>query len=284
MESDMTLRLDGKIALITGAAQGIGASSARIMAEQGATVVLADINEDAAHAQAEKLKSTGATAMAIKVDARDKASILDMIAKTHTAYGRLDILHNNAGGTYMDRDTQAVDISDDTWREVFAWNIDGVHWATQAAIPLMLPNGGGSIINTSSGGGMFALSTMTAFGAAKAALISYTRYVAVCYGRRGIRCNSIAPGFIATPHAVDAMPPEFQKACLEPLTTPRVGIPDDIGYLAAFLASEASGYMNGLTIPVDGGGSIRALNDTATLAIGGYGPGVPAPESLPIVP
>ena len=152
----MSFRLDGKVAIVSAAAQGIGAASARIMAEFGATVVLADMNEAGAKEMAAAINTAGGNASARFLDARNEKSVREMIVETHKTYGRLDILHNNAGGTYPDRDGLAADVTQDTWNEVFAWNMNATHWACRYAIPLMVAGGGGSIINTISCAASFA--------------------------------------------------------------------------------------------------------------------------------
>ena len=265
----MSLNLKGKVAIVSAAGQGIGAASARIMAERGATVVVADLNEAGAKETAAAINSAGGKASAMFLDARSEDSVRAMIEETHKAHGRLDILHNNAGGTYPDRDLLAAEISEDTWREVFAWNTDSVHWGCKYAIPHMITAGGGAIVNTVTCGAYFAQSTQTAYGASKGAVASYTRYVAVQYGRKNIRCNGIAPGLILTPHAVEKMPEAVRNAIFKHTTTTRLGKPEDIGELAAFLASDASGYINGQVIAVDGGVSARFPHDAEMCEIMG---------------
>jgi NAD(P)-dependent dehydrogenase (short-subunit alcohol dehydrogenase family) len=263
----MSFRLDGKVAIVSAAAQGIGAASARIMAEFGAIVVLADKNETLANETAAAINAAGGKASARFFDARDEKSVTALITETHKTYGRLDILHNNAGGSYPDRDGLAADIIEDTWKEVFAWNMDSIHWACRCAIPLMVAGGGGSIINTISTAAAFAQSTQTAYGASKGAVASYTRYVAIQYGRKNIRCNGISPGLVLTPHAIEKMPEPVRSELFRHTTTPRLGKPDDIGNLAAFLASNAAGYINGQVITVDGGVSARFPHDAGMVEL-----------------
>lgn len=279
----MTFRMDDRVAIITGGAQGIGAATGRIMAEQGAHVVLADVNEDGAKATAKQIASAGGHAVGVKYDALDKDSVRALIEDTHRKFGRIDILHNNVGGTWPDRDLQILDIDDDTWMEAFVWNIHTTHWATKAVLPIMLEQGKGSIVNTVTGGAHVGMSIQVAYGSAKAAVAAYTRYVATQYGRRGIRCNSVNPGLIMTPHANAVMTDDFKASLFDQITTVRVGIPEDIGYAAAFLASDASGYINGESINVDGSGP-RSGHDARALELGAYGPTVPAPPAELILP
>jgi NAD(P)-dependent dehydrogenase (short-subunit alcohol dehydrogenase family) len=257
----MTFRLDGKVAIITGGGQGLGAATARIMAELGAIVVVAGRTQATLDATVAAIHTAGGRASALQTDVRSEDSVRAMVIQTHEAYGRLDIVHNNAGGSDHTRDVQAADISNEAWAEIFAWNMDSTRWGCRYAIPLMIAGGGGSIINTISGVAAFAGSDLTAYGASKAAVASYTRHVAVQYGPKNIRCNAISPGLIMTPHVMEATPVPIQKAVTKHITTPRVGVPEDVGYLAAFLASSASGYINGQVITVDGGVSARFPHD-----------------------
>lgn len=279
----MSYRLDDRIALITGGAQGIGAASGRIMAEQGATVVLADVNGDGAKATAAAIRDAGGQAEGVAYDAFDKASVRSLITDTAQQFGRIDILHNNVGGTWVDRDLQVLDIDDDTWLKVFDWNMHTTHWATKAVLPFMLEQRHGAIVNTVTGGAQVGMSTQVAYGSAKGAVESYTRYVATQYGRRGVRCNMVNPGLIATPHALEVMSDDFKSALFDQVTTVRAGIPDDIGYAAAFLASDAAGFINGEAIDVNGSGP-RSGHDALALKLGAYGPSVPAPPAELILP
>jgi NAD(P)-dependent dehydrogenase (short-subunit alcohol dehydrogenase family) len=145
--------------------------------------------------------------------------------------------------------------------------MDSTRWGCRYAIPLMIAGGGGSIINTISSIAAFAGSDLTAYGASKAAVASYTRHVAVQYGRRNIRCNAISPGLIMTPHVMVETPVPVREVLTRHITTPRLGKPEDVGYLAAFLASDAAGYINGQVITVDGGVSVRFPHDADVLAM-----------------
>lgn len=279
----MSYRLDGRVAVITGGAQGIGAATGRIMAEQGATVLLADRNEDGAKDTAAAIVAGGGSAEGVTYDAFDKESVRALIAESEQKYGRIDILHNNVGGTWPEKDLQVLDIDDETWMKIFDWNIHTTHWATKAVLPGMLKNGKGSIINTVTGGAQVGMSIQVAYGSAKGAVESYTRYVATQYGRRGVRCNMVNPGLILTPHALQVMSDDFTSALFDQITTVRAGVPDDIGFAVAFLASDAAGYINGEAIDVNGSGP-RSGHDALALKLGAYGPTVPAPPADLILP
>jgi NAD(P)-dependent dehydrogenase (short-subunit alcohol dehydrogenase family) len=257
----MSRDLSGRVAIVTAAAQGIGEASARIMAAHGAAVVVADINEPGAKKVAESIVADGGRSSAVRMDARDEASIREMIEGAYKSYGRLDILHNNAGGTDPLKDSQAVEMTNDVWRDVFAYNMDSVHWGCKYAIPFMISGGAGAIVNTVTGGAYLGMSNQIAYGTSKGGVASYTRYIAVQYGHKNIRCNGIAPGLILTPNAQAVLSEPIIKALSKHKTTTRLGKPEDIGELAAFLASDAAAYINGQVIRVDGGAGIRSSHD-----------------------
>ena len=245
-------RLEGKVAIVTGAAMGIGHATAVLMAREGARVVVADLNLEAARATVEEIRSAGGTALALHLDAMDEASIEAMVRHTREAYGALHVLHNNVGGTDTARDNTVVEMDWSYWNTAITLNLGSTVYACRCAIPLMLESGGGSIINTSS---MVALSgdvRPTAYAAAKGGVISFTRFVAAQYGKQGIRCNAIAPGLILTPRATprpQAVLDVFERHTL----APQHGRPEDIAYTALFLASDESRFINGQCIEVDGG-------------------------------
>src|SRR5437879_9385438 len=191
-------RLEGKIALITGGAGGIGAATGRRLTQEGATVVLADIDFDRALAVAAEI---GGEASAVRYDAEDVETIRAMVATTVERHGRLDILHNNAAITasaIQRQDTTAADIPLEIWDRVMAVNLRGYLAASKHAIPEMLANGGGAIINTASGSALAGDLVRIAYGTSKAGILAMTRYIATQHGRQGIRCNAVAPGLILT--------------------------------------------------------------------------------------
>jgi NAD(P)-dependent dehydrogenase (short-subunit alcohol dehydrogenase family) len=265
----MTFRLDGKVAIVTGAGQGLGAASARIMAEQGATVVVGDINGATAEETAAAIRAQGGKATAKTMDASKEPSVRDLIETTHRTHGRLDILHNNAGGSFIEPDELVVDMSQEAWDQTMTMNLSSALWGIRHAVPLMIAGGGGSIINTVSAAATFAQSNRGAYGVAKAGVASLTRYIAVQYGRKNIRCNGIAPGLILSPRAFTVMSEPMRKAITKHATTPRAGKPEDVGYLAAFLASEASAYINGQVILLDGGVGVHFPHDADVLEMTG---------------
>jgi NAD(P)-dependent dehydrogenase (short-subunit alcohol dehydrogenase family) len=246
---------------------GIGHATALLMAREGARVVVADLDVAAAQATVDQIRGTGGDALALHLDAMDAGSVDAMVRHTRERYGALHVLHNNVGGTDVTRDNGVVEMDWSYWSTALALNLGSTVYACRCAIPLMLESGGGAIVNTSS---MVALSgdvRPTAYAAAKGGVISFTRFVAAQYGKRGIRCNAIAPGLILTPRATprpQAVLDAFERHTL----APQHGRPEDIAYTALFLASDESRFINGQVIEVDGGVHAHhpAMPDLAALA------------------
>jgi NAD(P)-dependent dehydrogenase (short-subunit alcohol dehydrogenase family) len=246
-------RLDSKIAIITGAASGIGRATARRVAAEGARTVVADLNGAGAKQVADEISAAGGEATAVQADLGDNDSARAMVEAAVTAYGGLDILHNNAAATRLaateDRPVSAADPA--VWDETMRVNLRGALVAIQAAVPHMIARGGGSVINTASGAGLTGDLRNPAYGASKAALISLTRYVATEFGKQGIRCNAISPGFIVIPEKAGRK--AVEATMLRHHLTPRLGRPEDIAALVVFLASDESAFITGQNICVDGG-------------------------------
>jgi len=245
-------KLDKRVALVSGAAGGIGSAIARDLANEGALVMLSDINVAGAEAIAGEI---GRAASAIAFDAYDAESIFAMVRATVDRYGRLDILVNNAADTsltYTDRTVLETEIA--TFDRSIQSNLRGVFIATKAAIPHLLDSKG-AIVNIASTGGLVGDSWLVSYSAAKAGVISLTKNTAVQYGRQGVRCNSICPGFIAHGKAREMMA-ETLKSALEASYVTRNGDPTDVAALATFLASDAAGFINGENIVCDGGWTV----------------------------
>ncbi len=246
-------RLDGKIAIITGAASGIGQATARRVAAEGARTVVADLNAAGAKQVADEIAAAGGDATAVQVDLGDSDSVGAMVEAAVTAFGGLDILHNNAAATQLaatkDLPVRAAD--PDVWDETMRINLRGTMVAVQAAVPHLIARGGGSVINTASGAGLSGDLRPPAYGASKAALISLTRYVATEFGKEGVRCNAISPGFIEIREKPGRE--AVHATMLRHALTPRLGQPEDIAALVVFLASDESAFITGQNICVDGG-------------------------------
>ena len=256
-------RLSGKVAVVTGAAQGIGAASARAMAANGASVVVADISVSGAEREVEAIREGGGTALAVKADVTDAESIAAMMQAAVDEFGGLDVVHNNALGVRPPADAAGglanwVHDSDEGWFDAL---LHGTVTATmlgiKAAVPHLRARGGGSIINTASISGMVGEVFAPAYGAGKAGVIHLTRAVASMYGPVGIRCNAICPGLTLTPTSEHSFPDRMRTAWTRQTPMRRLGRPEDIGHLAVYLASDESEYMTGQSLVVDGGFTVH---------------------------
>jgi len=238
-----------KVALVTGAASGIGAASARRFAAEGARVVLADRDEEGARRVAGEI---GPQASAVRGDIAEPADAEAVVQHALRVFGRLDILHNNAASGAAGR---IADVDPVTWDRTIAVNLSGHFYIIRAALPTMLAQGAGVMINMSSAAALRVEEGIGAYAAAKAGLIALTRQVAVEYGRRGIRANCVCPGAVATPptlafmSAVAGVRERMEAA--SPLR--RIAAPDELAAVVVFLASEEASFVNGATIVVDGG-------------------------------
>jgi len=245
-------KLENRIALVSGAAGGIGSEIARHLADQGAIVVLSDINIRGAEAIAQEI---GRGASAVAFDAYDADAIFAMVQAVIDRHGRIDILVNNAADTtltYSDRTVLETEI--ETFDRSIRANLRAVFIATKAALPHLIESKG-NIVNISSTGGLVGDSWLVSYNAAKAGVISLTKNTAVQYGKQGVRCNSICPGFIAHGKAREMMK-DTLKSALDASFVTRNGDPADIAALATFLASDAAGFINGENIVCDGGWTV----------------------------
>jgi NAD(P)-dependent dehydrogenase (short-subunit alcohol dehydrogenase family) len=245
-------RLEGKIAIVTGAAGGIGTATVRRFVQEGAIVIAADILEEGVRKVVSDLGDRG---VAIRVDMADVDSVQAMINFGIARFGRVDILHNNAAlqdPAVMNKDTCAPEIPLEVWDATFRVNLKGYLLACKFAIPHMIKQGGGVIINTASTSGLSADNNLIAYSASKAGVVSLTRTVALQHGRQRIRCNAIAPGLIVTPRAQQS-PKGYLEMIAKHVLTPRLGKSEDIAALAAFLASDDAEFITGQTICCDGG-------------------------------
>lgn len=246
-------RLEGKVAIVTGAARGIGEATARLMAREGASVVVADINR----AEAERVASELEGAVAADVDVTDEQSVIRMIATAVDAFGGLDVLHNNATDSAMNAiDTDIVTLDMRVFDRLVAVNLRGQFLGCKHAIPRMLERGGGSIVCTASIDAFVGRGVRAAYGASKAGVVLLTKAVAAQYGARGIRCNAVAPGLVRTPGAELHATPGYMEASAVKYPMPRLAVPEDVANAVVFLASDEAAYVNAATLMVDGGATV----------------------------
>jgi NAD(P)-dependent dehydrogenase (short-subunit alcohol dehydrogenase family) len=248
--------LEGKVAVVTGGGGGIGGATASALSREGAAVLVVDINGPAADRIATAIRSTGGEAAAFSADLSQEEDVVATIGDATARFGRLDVLHNNAALTdseFLTADTAVTELSLDVWERTMAVNLRSQMLMCKHAVPIMAEGGGGSIINMSSGASLKGDRSRTAYGVSKAGVNALTMYVATSHGKMGIRANTIVPGLIIT-DAVRAHLDETTVASLGKATlTPSVGEPEDIADVVVFLASNASRYITGQMIVVDGG-------------------------------
>ncbi|MBS4214962.1 SDR family NAD(P)-dependent oxidoreductase [Neobacillus rhizophilus] len=242
-----------KVVVITGAASGIGRKTASLFAEKKATVVINDINEALLKEVEQDLLKTGATVTPIIGDVSKNSDVQSMMAETIERHGKLDILCNNAGVWWPDSDNDVVNLEEEIWDKIISINLKSVYLCSKYAIPKMIDNRGGSIINIASMAALRGWKNMDAYTASKGGIVSLTKSMAIEYGKYNIRVNAICPGSIRTP-----LTEKSQDEVGYP-STPlgRVGLPEDIGKTILFLASDDSAYLTGGILPIDGGRAAR---------------------------
>jgi meso-butanediol dehydrogenase/(S,S)-butanediol dehydrogenase/diacetyl reductase len=248
-------RLKDKVCIVTGGGSGIGRATCLLFAEEGARVAVADKRKDNAEAVAAECRSKGAEAIALQVDVARSADAKRMIDETVRAFGRLDVLVNNAGygiaGTVLDTDEQA-------WDDLMGVNVRGVFLCSKHAIAAMQAQGGGTIVNTASVVAAVGVRNRAAYVASKGAVAALTRAIAIDHVADGIRCNAIAPGTIDTPYFDEIMqkssnPADSRKALEARQLLNRLGTPEEIAAGILFLASDESRFATGSILTVDGG-------------------------------
>jgi NAD(P)-dependent dehydrogenase (short-subunit alcohol dehydrogenase family) len=250
----MTGVLAGEVALVTGAGRGIGLATAKALAEAGASVVVADRDEEAISAAADRLRSAGHNAIGVTCDVTDKAQVAAMVEQAVRTYSRLDAAFNNAG---VNSDgAPLLDTSDEEFERIININLRGVWNCMKAELRQMTAQGAGVIVNCSSIGGMVGSRGRSAYSASKHAVIGLTRSAALDYATLGIRINAVCPGIINTPMAVEVTKnydPEIVKAMVAREPIERFGEPEEIAAAVVFLCSPAASFMVGHAMAVDGG-------------------------------
>ncbi len=243
------MRLKERVAIITGSAQGIGKEAALTFAREGAKVVVCDVMEEAGRQTVKEIEDKGGVGLFVKCDVTSKSSVQAMVDQVVKEFGRIDILVNNAG---ILRDATLLKMAEEQWDAVINVNLKGVFICTQVVAKVMVEQGKGKIINTSSVVGLYGNFGQTNYVATKSGIIGMTKVWAKELGRKGVTVNAVAPGFIAT-EMVKQMPEKVLTMMKEKTPLGRLGEPRDIANVYLFLASDEADFVNGAVISVDGG-------------------------------
>lgn len=248
-------RFLGKNVIVTGASSGIGRETAVLFGSEGAAVVVADIDEAGGKRTVELIQDAGGSASFVKTDVADPDSVSALVDTTVGRLGSLDILHNNAYWAPLNR--PIADTSQDEWERAIGVTLGGVFLGCKFAIPVMIRQGHGTIVNTGSTAGVVASPKFGAYMAAKGGVLALTRSVAFDYGADGIRCNAVCPGLTETPATAPVLADDKRREwLLQRIVVGRIGHPSDIAAAVLFLASDESSFMTGQLLVIDGGRTI----------------------------
>jgi len=248
------MKLSGKVAIVTGAASGMGKAIAELFAQEGAKVVASDLNAEGVQAVVQGITDKGGTAIAVAANVAKEEDVQNLVDTAVKTYGTVDILINNAG--IMDNFVPAAEITDELWERVFAVNTTGVMRATRKVLPIFIEKKSGAIVNIASIGGLYGSRAGATYTASKHAVIGFTKNVGFQYGEFGIRCNAIAPGGVNTNIGTTMNNPSqfgMGKAMSGAANNPRSGEPEEIAKVALFLASDDASFVNGAVVTADAG-------------------------------
>ena len=252
--------LNGRVVLVAGGAGGIGTATSKRLGEEGASVVVADLNAESAAEVAEGIRSAGGKARATAIDLRSEESVAAAVALTVEHFGGLDVLHANAADLSPEtigQDTDAASIPLDAFDRTIAVNLRGHLLCARHAIPQLLERGGGALVFTSSAAAFAGEPERPAYAMAKSGLGGLVRHIATRWGKQGIRANAVAPGLVLTDTIRESLDPAFRDMALGVTRSARLGTPDDIAAMVAFLASDDSSWITGQVFSVDGGAMLR---------------------------
>jgi NAD(P)-dependent dehydrogenase (short-subunit alcohol dehydrogenase family) len=251
------MRLKDKVALITGAGMGQGRAACVLFAKEGAKIVGLDINKEALNGTIELVKKEGGEMIGVKSDVASEKDVENAVKEGVKAFGKLNILYNNAGVLWRDKDFEVTKTIEANWDRAMDINLKGPLWVTKHGIPELIKAGGGSIINIGSISALLGFKrAQDSYTSAKGALVSLTKSLAIRYAADKVRANIIHPGFINTPMQAE-FSDEDKASCAAGIPVLRMGVPDDIAYLALYLASDESTFMTGSELIIDGGTMIN---------------------------
>jgi NAD(P)-dependent dehydrogenase (short-subunit alcohol dehydrogenase family) len=263
-------KLEGRVAIVTGAGGGLGAESARVLASHGAKIAIVDINGEAARKVAEEIEAAGGDALFVRTDISSEAEVKAMVEAVVARFGRVDVLHNNAAILSVEqrqRDRDVVNMDVDAWDLAMAVNLRGAMLCTKYAVREMLKNQKGSVIFATSGLGAQGDLSLSAYAASKAALMMLSKSVASQYGKQGIRSNALQIGLAPAENAHNSMPAPLLQILRDNHLTPELGTPRQIADVVAFLASDESSFVTGSTLVADGGFSSHTPSLVAMKAL-----------------
>jgi NAD(P)-dependent dehydrogenase (short-subunit alcohol dehydrogenase family) len=251
-------QLNGKVALVTGGASGIGRATALAFAREGAKLIVADVHTDGGQQTVHIIQEHGGEAIFVKTDVTQPAAVAALISRAVEIYGRLDCAHNNAGisgaGIGGEQRTLTAEYPEERWHQVLAINLTGVWLCMKYEIAQMLKQGGGTIVNTASVAGLLGLPYASAYVASKHGVVGLTKTAALEYARQGIRVNCVCPGYIQTPMTAAGMQdPERLALMIAGEPVGRLGKPEEVAATVVWLCSDAASFVTGHTLTVDGG-------------------------------